>query len=483
MQKLNRQHANLASNPIKVLQFGGGNFLRAFVDWIIDVYNEETGSDLGVLVVKPTRGGDYQAWREQDGLYHIISRGLSEGRVVDESRLIKCVSQIVHPYHDWEGFLKSAENPDLTYVVSNTTESGIKFSLNDLKTDTPPHEFPAKLTLWLHHRYRFFEGKKEAGCVFVPTELLIDNGQKLKETILEYAGHWQLEEGFATWISEANAFCNTLVDRIVPGISKEKMPEMQEKIGYEDVMATQGEPYHFLAIEAPKEVREKLPLDKIGLNIVYTNDITPYRERKVRILNGAHTSMVPVGYLYGIDTVREAVEHEVMGKFIQQAIYDEIIPTLDLSKEELTQFAGDVLDRFKNPFIRHQLISISLNSVSKYRTRVLPSVLEYEKRNGSLPEALVFSMASMVHFYKGERNGEEIPLKDDPDAISFLKNEWHQCDLTESGFLKMAENILKWEYAWQQDLSQVGAYKELLADFLFKIEKEGMQAALKALLA
>ncbi|MFK7771663.1 MAG: tagaturonate reductase [Saprospiraceae bacterium] len=483
MKELNKNNNSITKhNTERILQFGGGNFLRGFVDWIIDVYNEETNSDLGVLVIKPTERGDYEDWKKQDGLFHILTKGIKHGKLVDENRLITCVNRIIHPYRDWEGFLKSAENPELRFIISNTTESGIKFNVADKKTDTPPHEFPAKLTLWLYHRYQFFQGKKEKGCVMIPTELLIDNGLLLKECILKNAATWGLEAGFKTWIEEANVFCNTLVDRIIPGVDKNKLAEVWEEIGFEDKMVTQGEPYHFLAIEAPQSVRDELPLDKIGLNIIYANDLTPYRTIKVRILNGAHTSMVPVGFLYGIETVRETVEHEVMGKFIQKVIFEEIIPTLDLPKEELLRYANDVLDRFKNPFIHHQLISISLNSTSKFKTRVLPSILEYQKRKGTLPNAMVFSMAAMIHFYKGENNGVEIPLKDDQESISFLKKLWMDNDATKLGFEKMATQILAWEKNWGSDLNKVAGFKEKLADYLFLIEKEGMQKAITQIL-
>ncbi|MFK8004998.1 MAG: tagaturonate reductase [Saprospiraceae bacterium] len=483
MKELNKNNNSITKNNTeRILQFGGGNFLRGFVDWIIDVYNEKTNSALGVWVVKPTERGDYETWKQQDGLFHILTKGIKNGKLVNENRLITCVNRIIHPYRDWEGFLKSAENPELRFIISNTTESGIKFNVTDKKTDTPPHEFPAKLTLWLYHRYQFFQGKKEKGCVMIPTELLIDNGLLLKECILKNADAWGLETGFKTWIEKANIFCNTLVDRIIPGVNKNKLAEVWEEIGFEDKMVTQGEPYHFLAIEAPQPVRDELPLDKIGLNIIYANDLTPYRTRKVRILNGAHTSMVPVGYLYGIETVRETIEHEVMGKFVHQCIFNEIIPTLDLPNEELHQYANDVLDRFKNPFIHHELISISLNATSKFTTRVLPSILEFKNRTGLLPKGLVFSMAALIHFYKGERDGVVIPIKDNGVAIDFLKNRWNECDCTLEGFEKMAKQILAWKKNWGNDLSKDSRFVDQLAEQLFFIERDGIKKTVKEIL-
>ncbi|GJM36485.1 MAG: altronate oxidoreductase [Saprospiraceae bacterium] len=464
------------------MQFGGGNFLRGFVDWIIDIYNEKSGTKLGVLVVKPTEQGDYQNWRDQDGLFHVLTKGIRNGQLVDEQYLVKCISRIVHPYLEWNTFLQSAENPALRYIISNTTESGIRTSPNDLKTDQPPKEFPAKLTLWLHHRYLHFRGAYVAGCVIIPTELLIDNGDLLKGCILQYAENWQLEAGFKEWINSANIFCNTLVDRIIPGVGKDALNDAFHQVGYQDDMITQGEPYHLWAIEAPESVREELPLDKIGLNIVYTEDLTPFRTIKVRILNGAHTAMVPVGYLFGIETVRETVEHEVMGEFVKQVLFDEIIPTLDLPMTELQQFGNDVLDRFKNPFIKHYLLSISLNSISKFKTRVLPSLLEYQKRKGVLPKGLVFSFVALIRFYKGEFNNQTIPLNDDPMVIEFLKQRWKECDGTEAAFYNLVEQILKWEKAWEADLSSIIGLKEMIAQYLIQIEKVGMQKTVKSIL-
>jgi len=356
------------------------------------------------------------------------------------------------------------------------------FSPDDNKTDTPPKEFPAKLTVWLHHRYQFFKGKNEAGCIFIPAELITKNGQNLRKCMLQYAENWKLEKGFKTWIHEANIFCNTLVDRIVPGISRDRLPEEMGEIGYQDTMMTQGEPFHFWAIEGPEEVQKELPLDQVGLDVIFTDDLTPYRTRKVRILNGAHTSMVPVVYLYGIEAVRETVEHEVMGEFVRRCMFEEIMPTLDLPAEELQQFANDVLDRFKNPFIHHELISISLNSTSKFKTRVLPSILEYKNRKGVLPDCLVFSMAALIHFYKGESDEKEIPLKDDPEAIAFLKKLWSDCKGSKSGFEKMAKEVLAWEKNWGSNLNEISGLQEKLAGYLFLIELKGMEKAVGKIL-
>ncbi len=484
MNQLNRNTAKApAAYPERILQFGGGNFLRGFVDWILDEYNEKTGNQLGVLVVKPTERGDYQSWRDQDGLYHVLTKGIRDGELVDESRLVNCVTRIIHPYRNWEAYLASAENPDLRYIISNTTESGIRVSDKDQKSDSPPHEFPAKLTLWLYHRYQYFQGAADKGCILIPTELLNDNGDLLKECILQNTNNWQLEPAFAEWIKTANVFCNTLVDRIVPGVGEGDLQKAWQAIGFRDDMITQGEPYHLWAIEAPSSVRTELPLDNIGLNIVYTDDLAPFRTIKVRILNGAHTSMVPVGYLYGLETVRETVEHEVMGDFVRQVIFDEIIPTLDIDDTILQKFANDVLDRFKNPFIRHQLISIALNSVSKFKTRVLPSLLEYVKRKQTIPAGMTLSLACTIRFYKGEIDGKAIPIKDEPWAVDFLQDCWKGCNGSRADLEALVRRVLTWEKAWETDLTSIPGLKDKLVDYLVDIETKGVPETVKTCLS
>ena len=472
MKALNRKTAEVSNIfPERVLQFGGGNFLRGFVDWIIDIYNEKTEANLGVLVVKPTERGDYQKWRAQDGLFHVLTKGIKNGQLVDEKHLVKSISRIVHPYKEWKAFLQSAENREIRFVISNTTENGIRVSQNDRQDDQPPKEFPAKLTQWLYHRFQFFKGADSAGCIIIPTELLVDNGELLKGCIFQVADNWELPQEFKKWIEKYNIFCNTLVDRIIPGVAAEFLQDALQQVGFQDDMITQGEPYHLWVIEAPQSVRDELPLDKVGLNVVYTDDLTPFRVTKVRILNGAHTVMVPVGYLYGLETVRESVEHDVMGRFMQQVIFDEIIPTLDMPENELQIFANDVLDRFKNPFIKHHLISIALNSVSKFKARVLPTLLEFEKRNTSLPKGIVLSFAALIRFYKGVFNDQKIPLNDDPTNIAFFQNLWEECDGSEAAIAALVEAVLKWEKAWGQDLSEISGLKEMISEISVKNRK------------
>lgn len=481
MKELNRKTAGIKNAfPERILQFGGGNFLRAFVDWIIDVYNEKTNSQLGVLLVTPIERDNYSVWQKQEGLYHVLTKGIRQGNIHEEKHLVNCISRILHLYPGWHDYLKSAENPEMRIIISNTTEAGIRFSPIDKITDSPPNEFPAKLCRWLHHRFQHFKGATESGCIFFPVELIDKNGTNLKECIIRFSRQWGFEEEFIEWLHDANYFCNTLVDRIVPGISPDKIPDEWQKLGFKDQMLTQGEVFHFWAIEAPEQVRKELPLDKIGLNIVFTDDLTPYRSRKVRILNGAHTAMVPVAYLSGFDEVRESIEDQVVGNYVQKLIFKEVIPTLDLPEEELIQFANEVLDRFRNPFIRHALMSISLNSISKFKTRVLPSILEYHNRTGKLPSGLVFSFAALLLFYSGNRKGQAISLNDDQWILDYLKNLWLDFNGSEQSLKLLVKHFLSWNEAWETELTLIPGLEESFCDCLLEIMQIGIYDALKS---
>lgn len=463
MKKLNRKTTNLPVNkPAKVLQFGGGNFLRAFTDWMIDELNSQTDFNGGVIIVKPTEKGDYTALRKQDGLFHVLTKGIKDGELVTETQLIECVQAIIHPYVAWETYLKSAEAPTLRFIISNTTEAGIQFNSEDTFGDYSPKEFPGKLTRWLFHRWQYFKGSPESGCIILPCELIEDNGQQLKNCIVQYANLWDLVDDFKDWIDQHNHFCNTLVDRIVPGFPKDSIESVYQNIGYEDELVVDAEPYHIWVIEADKSIQAALPFAETNLNVVFTNDLAPYRQLKVRILNGAHTTMVPTGYLAGIETVREAVEDERMGAFIKNALFEEILPTLDFPQAQLEKYANDVLDRFKNPFIRHQLISISLNSTAKFKTRVLPSLLAYVDKKGALPKNLVIAFAALICFYRGKRGMENIPLRDSEQALSFFKEIWKAWDSSNKNTKQLVQAVLQNKNFWVQDLSTIPQLSEAL---------------------
>ena len=481
--RLNKEtYKEYTQYPEKVLQFGEGNFLRAFVDWQIDKMNKKAGFNGSVVVVQPIEFGLVDKLNEQDGLYTLYLQGMNEGRAIAEHSVINSISRGINPYTQHDEYLKIAENPELRFVFSNTTEAGIAYDENDKLEDKPQKSFPGKFTALLYHRFIAFNGQKDKGLIIIPCELIDRNGDKLKEIVLKYARLWNLEAGFSAWINEANTFCSTIVDRIVPGYPRDTIKEITEELGYEDNLVNVGEHFHLFIIEGPKWIENEFPASKAGLNVKFVDDMTPYRTRKVRILNGSHTSLVPVSYLYGLNTVAQSVEHEVMGKFIKDTIYEEIIPTLDLPEEELSYYAKVVLERFMNPFVKHYLMSISLNSMSKYETRDLPSLLQFVKIKGELPKRLVFSLAALIEFYKGKRGEEIIKLSDDVDVLELYKTQWNNCDGSEGALKKLVTTILAYKKVWKMDLNEVKGLTDLVSHYLITIEKIGINQAIKEVL-
>lgn len=456
--------------PVKVLQFGEGNFLRAFVDWIIDKLNEETDFNGGICVVQPIKEGLVQMLNEQDGLYHVWLNGISHGQKINEKRLITSILRGINPYNDYNSFLKLAENDELRFVFSNTTESGIVFESSDKSIEQLPAGFPGKLTVLLYQRFKYYNGAANKGLIIIPCELIDKNGANLKAAILQYAKHFQLPQEFTNWINTSNYFCNTLVDRIVPGYPKESILQVQQELQYEDKLVVKAEPFYLWVIEGPDLVKKEFPTEELGLQVKFVKDITPYRTRKVRILNGAHTSIVHRAYLEGLRTVEEVINNSKMNSFLEAIIFKEIIPTLDLPESELVEFANDVLERFNNPFIRHELISITLNSISKFKVRVLPSILEYRNRFNKWPENLLQSFAALLVFYKGDWKNEKIQLNDSEEVLSLLKNAW-------KGKTFDLEGILSNSSLWGENLTQLNGLTEQVQLNINKLlEKEKQQA-------
>ena len=473
MNVLSRNTVQADSFTERILQFGEGNFLRAFANWMIHEMNHKANFDAGAVVIQPIANGLIKTLNEQDGLYTLYMNGINNGEVLSERKVVDCIQRGINPYEDYDAYLANAQNPNLRFVISNTTEAGISYNPEDNLEDAPQASFPGKLTALLYKRFHFFNGASEKGLIVIPCELIDRNGDNLKKIVLQYATDWNLDKGFVSWINNDNIFCNTLVDRIVPGYPRDKIDTIAEELGYIDNLVVEGEQFHLWVIEAPESVKNEIPAKTCGLNIVFTNNMEPYRTRKVRILNGAHTSLVPVSYLYGIDKVRESIEDQVVGKFIQDAIFEEICPTLDLPKQELKQFSNAVLERFRNPYLEHDLISISLNSISKYKTRVLPSILEYIKRENTLPKRLLFSLAALIAFYRGNRNGVNIPLKDDQSVLDFFAAQWIAFDVK-----AIAKATLQNVDFWGQDLTQISGLLEEVTTSLNAITKHGMKEAL-----
>ena len=406
----------------KVIQFGEGGFLRGFVDWMLQNVNEKTDFAGNVVVVQPIEKGMCDMLSSQDCKYTHICRG-SEG--VD-TRKIDVISRCVKPYEDFDSYMALAEIPSMRFIVSNTTEAGIVFSPDDKITDTPAVTFPAKVTQLLKKRFDLSLN----GFVFLPCELIDKNGATLKKVILQYADLWNLGEDFKNWVENDNIFCNTLVDRINTGFPRDEKIDL----GYEDNMLNTSEYFHLWVIDGYKNLCNEIPFDKCDLNVIVTENLEMYRTRKVRILNGAHTSLVPYALLEGFDTVKSCVDNERMLAHIKSCVFDEIIPTLDLPKEELIEYANSVITRFSNPYIKHYLSSIALNSVSKFKVRVLPSILEYIKRYDKMPQTLIFSFAKLIDFYRTDMTN------DDKDVCGFMKTA-------------SVEEILANKTLWDKDLT------------------------------
>ncbi len=467
LKKLNRSTAGVPNPyPVKILQFGEGNFLRGFVDWMVDVMNEKADFNGSVQIIQPLANGMGNLINEQNGLYHVILNGIQHGKTVNETRLITAVTGVINPYEELNAFLKTAENPNLEFIVSNTTEAGIAFDPTDTSISILPNSFPGKLTMLLHHRFTFFNGSGDKALTIIPCELIDKNGEQLRNVILQYADAWNLSADFKNWILTDTTFCNTLVDRIVPGFPKETINTIQEEIGFEDNLVVTAEPFHLWVIEGPEAIRNRFPADKAGLDVKFVTDQSPYRTRKVRILNGAHTALVPVAYLYGLRTVQEAVENNFTGDFIRQTIYSEIIPTLDLPKEELEHFAASVIERFENPFIHHELASIALNSISKFKVRVLPSILEYIHRTGKLPTRLLYSLAALIRFYKGTWKGETLPIKDSADVLAVFNHGWEQPELENT-----VKTILDNTQLWGEDLNAIQDMTAMITIYISQIDQ------------
>lgn len=471
--------------PERVLQFGEGNFLRAFVDWMIHQMNKKGLFNGRVVVVQPIAEGLVEKLNEQDGLYTLILRGLKDGKPTEIKEIISSISRGINPYKDWDEFIKCAENPQIEFVISNTTEAGIAYDKEDRLDMKPPRSFPGKLTAYLYHRFKHFNGDPEKGMIIIPCELIDRNGDNLKKIVLQLADDWNLPEEFKVWIREHNVFLNTLVDRVVTGYPKDEIEALREKLGYQDELLDTGELFHLWVIEGPKEVSDKLPFMKVGLNVIWTDDMTPYRTRKVRILNGAHTSSVPAAFLYGLETVGEMMDHEVMGEYVRSVIYDEIIPSIDLDRDMLTEFADAVIERFKNPFIKHYLISILLNSTSKFKARVLPSIKEYYGKYGKLPEKLTFSMAALIAVYKdGKVEGNamrayrekgEFIMKDDLPVLEFYEKVWNVFDGSRQSALEVARNVLGNTSLWDEDLNAIPGFTEKVGEYLYEIAASGIK--------
>ena len=489
LQELNKRTAPKSVMPEKIIQFGEGNFLRAFVDWIVWKMNQRTDFNGSVVVVQPIERGMVDWLNGQDCLYHVNLQGRENGEAVNTLERIDVISRALNPYSQFWAYLALADQPEIRFVISNTTEAGIAFDPSCKLSDAPASSYPGKLVQLLYRRYQTFEGDPTKGLIIMPCELIFLNGHHLKECIYQYIELWKDDfgadyEGFKEWFTKYCYVCATLVDRIVPGFPRKEIAEIQQKISYKDNLVVQAEVFHLWVIEKAEnmtceELRAEFPAEKAGLHVLIAESEKPYHERKVTLLNGPHTVLSPVAYLSGVDIVRDACNHEVIGKYIHKVQFEELMETLNLPMDELKKFASDVLERFNNPFVDHQVTSIMLNSFPKFCARDLPGVKTYLERKGELPQGLVMGLAAIITYYKGgvRADGAEIVPNDAQEIMDLLKELWATGDTQ-----KVADGVLSATNIWDEDLHNIAGLADLLKKDLDLIQEKGMLDAVKSIL-
>ncbi len=480
-------HADPTPRPIKVLQIGDGNFLRAFVDWMIDVANEKGTFDGGVAIAKARPGGSPRLFDAQENLFTVLLRGRRDGCEVVDRRIVSTVQLALDPYAEWNRFLEIGVSRDLRFVVSNTTEAGIIDVEEPLDLDACPKSFPAKVAALFWARFSAL-GPDGPGLVVLPCELIEANGATLRRIVLNHARRWGLGAAFVAWIEQNNVFLDTLVDRIVPGFPGAEKETLFSEWGYEDPLAVAAEPFHVWVIQGPKAIAAELPLAEAGLDVIWTDDLKPYRTRKVRILNGGHTASVLAAYLAGLDTVEEMTKDRQISAFLRRVLIDEIVPQVPLPEAERRAYAATILERFANPFIRHELLSIALNSVSKWVVRVLPTVEDWVRDGRPAPDGLAFSLAALLWFYRGQREAGGVfghrdrgpyPIRDDPHVLDVMIAAW--AGATRGDAPAIARRLIAEPKVWGKDLTAVGDLSAKVETAIAAIEDVGVRGALARL--
>ncbi len=490
---LNKLTAPKSVAPERIIQFGEGNFLRAFVDWIIWNMDAKTNFNGSVVVVQPIERGMVDWLNGQDCLYHVNLQGRLNGEAVNSLERIDVISRALNPYSQNAAFMALADQPEIRFVISNTTEAGITFDPACKFTDAPASSYPGKLVQLLYRRYKTFNGDPKKGLILMPCELIFLNGHHLKECIYQYIELWKEDlgadyAGFKEWFTKYNYVCATLVDRIVPGFPRKDIAAIQEKVGYADNLVVQAEIFHLWVIEKPEnmsidELREEFPAEKAGLHVLIAESEKPYHERKVTLLNGPHTVLSPVAYLSGINIVRDACNDPVIGKYIHKVQFEELMETLNLPMDELRQFASDVLERFNNPYVDHQVTSIMLNSFPKFETRDLPGLKTYLERKGQLPKGLVLGLAAIITYYKGGTRADGAPIQpnDAQEIMDLLTQLWATGDTR-----KVAEGVLgATDIIWKeskQNLNEIPGLTDMVEGFLNDIQSKGMVETVKSIL-
>ncbi|WP_390408681.1 tagaturonate reductase [Lacticaseibacillus jixiensis] len=463
---LNDSYRKLPKYPTKVIQFGEGNFLRAFVDWQIQQMNKQGLFKGGVAVVQPIQFGRTKELDAQDRLYTTLLEGKLDGKKVQDAEIIEDINQTVRPFEDWQSYLDLAKLPEAQFIFSNTTEAGIAFDENDKYDALPNGTYPAKLTALLYERFKL----GLPGFQIIPCELINHNGNILKAYVEKYAKLWDLPEAFGQWLESDNDFYATLVDRIVPGYPKDRAAELEAAWGYHDANMVKAEPFFIFVVEGNAKLKQLFPAVEAGLNVVVTDDMQPYRNRKVSLLNGPHTTMSPIARLAGIETVGEVMKDPDFYKFINDEMYEEIIPTVALPHDELVTYAEGVKERFENPFVKHELSSIALNSISKFKARLLPTFKRYVAKEGKLPQRITLALAAYLKIYAGQADFEP---SDTPETLAEFKRLVRETDYVGAA---LADTTL-----WGEDLTQYDGLKCAVVKALDTFDKQGARAAVQAI--
>lgn len=454
------------NSPVTILQIGEGNFLRGFFDWMIQQCRNQGIYEGSIAVTQPRPHGKEKinALIEQDGLYTLVIRGLENGESIERTEVISVFGKVFDPYPNWDEYLSYAHSTDLKIIVSNTTEAGLVYRPEASVKGQPIQSYPGKLTKLLYERFVHFNGAPDRGLICLPCELLERNGDELRSCVLRYSDDWGYPESFKQWINDHNRFLNSLVDRIVTGYPDAQQAEAWfSEWGYNDPLLTTAEPYHLWAIEAEPEMDDILPLKKAGLNVHWVEDLKPFQQRKVRILNGAHTLMTPIGILHGLEHVRETMEHDQLGRLVRRTVEGEIIPSLPISADELRAYANDVYERFLNPFIRHRLADIAMNSLSKFKVRLLPSLLHYVQNGEALPEGLVTGFAALLRYYKVKQTedsftgttlgGTAYAVRDDAASLALIAAIWSSAEEQSLPLEDTVARLLALDSIWDSNLN------------------------------
>ncbi|MDR0333277.1 MAG: tagaturonate reductase [Dysgonamonadaceae bacterium] len=478
MKSLNKTTVQKTDRPVKILQFGEGNFLRAFVDLMIDGANEKGVMNHGIAIIQPIEGGEAlkSIFEKQDCLYHVYLEGIKDKQPVKEVSLVKSVENICNPYSQYETYRELFLSDELELIFSNTTEAGIRYEEGDDLTAKPPKSFPAKITALLFERFKKFNGAPSKGLHFVCCELIEDNGSTLKEYVLKHATFNKLGSDFEKWINENCGFYDTLVDRIVTGFPKDNIDEIKQEIEFDDNLVVKGEYFHVWAIGGDSSIKEKLPLDKAGYNVLFMDDIRPFRSEKVRILNGAHTAMTQVGILMGCETVKDAFNTPEVEQFIHKMVETEVLPVIDGNPEELKAFAGKIVERFYNPFIKHYLKDISLNSLSKWETRDFPTVKDNFTKLGKKAPLTTFSFAAMLILYSG-KSGANFTANDTPEFVEFIRSSFNENDI--KGWVSAVVNN---QQIWTENLADIPYFIDEVTKGVETILTKGIKAALEEMI-